>query len=431
MSLLHSWSLLATFVAGLVPTSVLASICDEPDLPHRNWNISSQARLDELSQCTTLDGKLYIWPSYEGPFVLQNVQNITGDIWEFPTKEGLVPKVTLIELPDLRYVTKVSVDMPTLTKFSAPKLISAEGINIYSPVAGSMVDLPTLRSVDDSITLRGNFSSINLNSLQNATSITICNEECEEPTPESRDALAQELDVDLPSLETAGRLIIRGNISSISTPRLQTITWDGLFLDLLSKRPIPLSFPRLHSVETTMRIEGRVPNLHIPVLRNITFFTLSTSGPSQPKDFRLLTESLRILELDGHFESIDLPNLKSYKYINIKSTGPLSCASLSKELSTHVKSDGSEFECWSPFVPKYEVMMKSEDKATIIGLALIALIAAIVFLGKRKRKLCRCSKEVVPCEESELSLLARPATPGDEESDIHRPPYSSNPRSER
>jgi hypothetical protein len=74
--------------------------------------------------------------------------------------------------------------------------------------------------------------------------------------------------------------------------------------------------------------------------------------------------------------------------------------------------------------------MKSKDKVIIIRLALIALIAVIVFLGKRKRKPCRCSKEVVPCKESKLSLLARSA-PGNKESNIHRPPYSSNTRSER
>jgi hypothetical protein len=134
MNLLQAWLLLLTFADGLLPTSmyvlsnssstifltpsgVLASVCEAPDLAHRNWTITSQAQLDALSECTTLDGTLLIRHSYEGPFVLRNVQNITGTIRAFSFERGLRPKVTSIELPDLLYMDWSYTDMPTLTKY--------------------------------------------------------------------------------------------------------------------------------------------------------------------------------------------------------------------------------------------------------------------------------------------------------------------------
>ncbi|KAL2827128.1 hypothetical protein BDW59DRAFT_144296 [Aspergillus cavernicola] len=418
MNLLQAWLLLVTFAAGLLPTSVLASVCDPRDLPYREWNISSQAQLDELSQCTTLDGRLSIWHSYEGPFVLRNVQNITDSITAWPNKEGLDPKVTSMELPDLLYMAKSFTDMPTLTKFSAPKLISAEMIEMYRTAAVSTVDLSSLRSVGVDLLLTGDFSSINLNSLHNASTLTICNKRCL-TTPEWKDAVAQALDIDLPFLETAGQLSIRGNISSISAPRLQTVTPGGLFLDILSRQPIALSFPRLHSAGSWINIVGRVANLDIPMLRNMASFILSTSWPIH---FNLGAESLSVVELEGEFQSIELPNLKTYKAIKIKSTGLFDCDSFEKKLSRRAKSNDSVIEC-SPYRPK-PMVMRPEDKAafTVIGLALVALI---VFLVKQKRKPCRCSKGV-PCE-SEVGLLSR--APGDQESDIPLPPYSPNPPS--
>ncbi|KAL4860450.1 hypothetical protein BDV12DRAFT_205044 [Aspergillus spectabilis] len=212
MNLLQAWLLLLTFADGLLPTSVLASVCEAPDLAYRNWTITSQAQLDALSECTTLDGTLLIRHSYEGPFVLRNVQNITGTIRAFSFERGLRPKVTSIELPDLLYMDWSYTDMPTLTKFSAPKLISAGEIEINRPTAGSTVDLGSLTSVKQHLQLVGDFSSINLNSLRNASILTICNNRCT-TSPEWDDAMAQELDIDLPALETAGRLSIGGNIS--------------------------------------------------------------------------------------------------------------------------------------------------------------------------------------------------------------------------
>jgi hypothetical protein len=82
----------------------LAGICDPPDPSYKGWNITNQAQLDALSECTTLDGRLSIWHSYEGPFVLRNVQNLTGSISAFPTNKWPAPRVTSIELPDLLHM---------------------------------------------------------------------------------------------------------------------------------------------------------------------------------------------------------------------------------------------------------------------------------------------------------------------------------------
>jgi hypothetical protein len=136
----------------------LAGICDPPDPRYKGWNITNQAQLDALSECTTLDGRLSIWHSYEGPFVLRNVQNLNGSISAFPSNKWPAPRVTSIELPDLLYMMMARMDMRTLTSFSAPKLISAEGIEIYRSAPGSTVDLSSLRSVEHSLHLAGGFS---------------------------------------------------------------------------------------------------------------------------------------------------------------------------------------------------------------------------------------------------------------------------------
>ncbi|KAL4924934.1 uncharacterized protein BDV17DRAFT_294885 [Aspergillus undulatus] len=169
--------LLGILAAALLPTSVLAGIqvCNPPDEHTRSWNITSQTQLDVLaeSECTILDGRLFIWPSYEGPFVLRHVQNITGSIRAFPSNDE--PNVTAIELPDLLYMGTLSLRMSTLTTLSAPNLVSAENIEIWRPTAGGTVDLSRLRSVDENLQLAGDFSRIAMTSLQNAGALTICN----------------------------------------------------------------------------------------------------------------------------------------------------------------------------------------------------------------------------------------------------------------
>ncbi|KAL4909603.1 hypothetical protein BDW74DRAFT_173097 [Aspergillus multicolor] len=188
--------------------------------------------------------------------------------------------------------------MPTLTALSAPNLLSAENIEIWRPAAGSTVDLSRLRSVEDNLQLAGDFSRIELTSLQNASTLTVCKKWCE-TTPEWDDAEAQALDVDLPSLETAGQLSIKGNILSISAPQLQTLTSAGLFLDSMSRIPVALGLPRLYSAKRWIKIAGDVANLNFPMMRNLTSYMLFKSR--QPLHFKLAAETLFRVELEGRF----------------------------------------------------------------------------------------------------------------------------------
>ncbi|KAL3490335.1 hypothetical protein BJX62DRAFT_238148 [Aspergillus germanicus] len=424
---LPAWSLLVTITAGLLPASVLADMCDPPDPHYKGWNITNQAQLDALSECTTLDGLLSIWHSYEGPFVLRNVQNITGSITAFPKNKWPAPRVTSIELPDLLYMPWAWMDMRTLTSFSAPKLISTEGIEIYRAAPGSTIDLPSLRSVEQSLHLAGGFSSIDLNSLHNASTLFICNKWClntllwQDPEP------PQALDINLPSLEIAG-LALGGHISSISAPRLHTISSNGAYLDL--RKPIALTFPRLHSIQSGFHIEGSVINVHIPNLQNMTsdmnFISLT------PNHFRLGVESLGCINLDGDFASIDMPYLRSYTSIRIKTKEFFDCDRFIKQLNRRAGSDDSEFHCSSPQRRDGPAPMNPHDKAAfaVIGLTLVALIVFLLKRERRKSKPCRCSNSNPGVsDESEVGLLS--GAPGEQESasDIPLPAYSSNPPS--
>ncbi|KAL2784870.1 hypothetical protein BJX66DRAFT_316003 [Aspergillus keveii] len=421
MITLPAWSLLVTLTAGLLPTNVLAGICDPPDPSYKGWNITNQAQLDALSECTTLDGRLSIWHSYEGPFVLRNVQNLTGSISAFPTNKWPAPRVTSIELPDLLHMTWAWMDMRTLASFSAPKLISAEAIEVYRSAPESTVDLSSLRSVEQSLHLAGDFASIELSSLYNASTLYICNHRCLN-TPAWEDPEApQALDINLPSLEIAG-LALGGRISSISAPRLRTISSNGMYLDVLT--PIALTFPRLQSIQSGFHITGSVLNLHIPKLQNMTYMNFISWSPNH---FRLSAESLVSIDLDGDFASIEMPYLRSYTSIRIKTKDFFDCDGFIKQLNRRAGGDDSEFHCSSPQRRDGPPPMDPHDKAAfaVIGLALVALI---VVLLKRKRgnpKPCRYSNgnPGVP-DESEVGLLS--SAPGDRESDIPLPAYSSN-----
>ncbi|KAL4947053.1 hypothetical protein BDW69DRAFT_128582 [Aspergillus filifer] len=282
---------------------------------------------------------------------------------------------------------------------------------------------------------------IAVTSLQNAGALTICNKWCE-TTPEWDDAEAQALDVDLPSLETAGQLSLVGNISSISAPQLQTVTSAGLFLNIMSQIPVALSFPRLHPTGSLIKIAGDVANLDLPMLRNLTSSMIFTSW--QPIHFKLAAESLFRVELEGRFQSIELPNLITYDAIKVKAQGLFDCAGLEQQLrrQTGPKSDEWAFECSAPYTPTPRPKGPSYEAKAFLVFSGFALVTLGVFLARRHRRQAesdackfRSNKRAGVLWESGVSqdrgLLSRASVDQESVSDsgIPLPPYSASPPS--
>lgn len=195
----------------------VAQVCTPHGPNGTVYTVASQSSLDLLAKdCTTLNGSLVIANNFTGPFYLPNIQNITGEIRQNISLSDIASP-TSIDLPDLVYGGEnIYLYMPTLASVSMPKLKTAQYIQM------DYVQRVNLTSLESAlfVSIAGNLSSLQLDSLQNVESVlTICNmDECnqnEYPT----DAF----DISLPSLQSAEALSINGTVArcalSTSQPR--------------------------------------------------------------------------------------------------------------------------------------------------------------------------------------------------------------------
>lgn len=101
-----------------------AQICNSPNGSY--FFIENQSQLDSLAgACTTLNASVNILNSYNGPFYLPNIRNITGPIgWRNMYRTSRPPPTpTSIDIPDLEYCDSVYLDgLPSLRNVSMPKL---------------------------------------------------------------------------------------------------------------------------------------------------------------------------------------------------------------------------------------------------------------------------------------------------------------------
>lgn len=101
-----------------------AQICNSPNGSY--YFIENQSQLDTLADtCTTLNASLNILPTYDGPFYLPNIRNITGQIGYRNNYDASrsAPTPTSIDLPDLEDCDSVYLgSLPSLRNASMPKL---------------------------------------------------------------------------------------------------------------------------------------------------------------------------------------------------------------------------------------------------------------------------------------------------------------------
>ncbi|CEL08450.1 hypothetical protein ASPCAL11600 [Aspergillus calidoustus] len=184
---------------------------DGADKPNRRRGVDRH-----LGDCTTYDGKIEISDRYQGALSFPNLKNLTGSIvakynWTEPDSHHY--NVTSLEAPNLIHVGEhIRLESFTqLTELSFPELGTVDGeVGIIDGCDDATVELPAFTRAgaiwmgsDRSI------ASINLDSLQTVSgpiNLWPCRscQHLEEP-------------ISIPSLESAGRIVVSGAMSKYVT----------------------------------------------------------------------------------------------------------------------------------------------------------------------------------------------------------------------
>ncbi|KAI3394503.1 hypothetical protein diail_2637 [Diaporthe ilicicola] len=143
----------------------------------------------------------------------------------------------------------------------------------------------------------------------------------------------------LPSLSSGylgpditGSTRVDDGVTTVSMPDLQKITGGGILFGYLNNLT-SISFPKLETVIRDIVVTGSAD------VRNVTWPALSTVSGG--------------VLLDGHFDEINLPSLKSVAYLRVLSTGNISCPALGAAFAS-LTFNATEidmyqgFTCWTP-----------------------------------------------------------------------------------
>ncbi|KAL3454194.1 hypothetical protein BJX65DRAFT_85148 [Aspergillus insuetus] len=346
-----------------------AQVCD---LNPNYYYIDRPEQLEELSRnCTTLHGWLYTQDNFTGSFALPRVTNITGAL----TLNGRVtPGLTNIELPDLEFA--YDLRLYGVQNVSLPRLSEVElGLEISSRSDG-IYNFPSLISADR-ISLSGNLSSVSFEALRNASTISIENRASDYYY--HRNLTSTVVDISFPVLERVGDTHLRGNISSFSAPELTTIAPAGNYGSaMLWVEPyepgVSLDLPKLAFVNGSVQVDGVINAVSLPLLRNITGdFTLITLS-AEPIALDLPIEYTNEVELRGNIDSVALPNLRNYSTIRFFPWASFDCEGLGQQLNGTVSPPVVEYENF--FCSGAETF--SSKPRIVLGIVMVASLLNII-----------------------------------------------------
>ncbi|KAL4996441.1 hypothetical protein BDV10DRAFT_172134 [Aspergillus recurvatus] len=336
--------------------------------------VSAQEHLDIIGRdCTTIVGDLRFNETYTGPFVLRNVQNITGSLmavlWEQESIANRQVQVTQVSLPDLKYINKLDfLFSAALANVSAPRLETAKGVWMTQVPEDSEAHFPVLRDVDY-LAFRGNYSRIEVAGLRNVTGHL--------EIEHGNNTNNHPLNVSLPSLEYVNRFVVSGQTVGISAPKLETVN-DYAMLTL-PESPASLSFPALSSVREELEIDGAIARIDMPSLRNTE--SRITIKSTTPLNISLLLESWpQFLGFFGAIEQLSLPNIEGFNRVRIESDLPLDCAALDRFFEPIV-ANITDVEWETQSIYHCSSTAGDGSGAVQLRMATAAIIAPIVLLS--------------------------------------------------
>ncbi|KAL3432214.1 hypothetical protein BDV09DRAFT_206107 [Aspergillus tetrazonus] len=342
------------------------------------YEIADQSTLDAIaSECTSINGSIYILSNYTGSFYLPNIRNISGDVHWYADTSYLYDSISL---PDLEHING-SLNIQAgynLRNISAPKL-SLVGRLVQVDYAHN-VDLRSLQHAEYA-SIFGNLSSLRLDSLQSVNqTLRICNKDS------CSDSLSPvtSLELYLLSLESATYIELEGRISTLAVPELTSVVgletspaWhssNGFQLTTAGGPPLNLVFPRLDTVYGRFQVNGNIASLSMPKMI----------------DTNMTLEFL-----------VNLPNLRrASDGIYIYSDMALDCDAVEEEIFQNVSiSNGSE-TCSAKEAEPESHGLSTEDKAGIGigsgfgGIIIFVLIPLYIRHRKKEKERLKAVSEV-------------------------------------
>ncbi|KAL4867748.1 hypothetical protein BDV12DRAFT_197899 [Aspergillus spectabilis] len=113
-----------------------------PDRPHELIypTVTSQEGFSGLNGCTTILGNIRISPNYTGPFVLNEVLNLTGRIY----MNAVYPSENMTSFQMLNVHILHELDLKQVPDVRVPKVEHVEGPVILSSSVGGNVNMGVL-----------------------------------------------------------------------------------------------------------------------------------------------------------------------------------------------------------------------------------------------------------------------------------------------
>ncbi|KAL4804648.1 hypothetical protein BDV18DRAFT_142294 [Aspergillus unguis] len=354
--------------------------------------ITSQEDLDALGRdCSTLDGSVYISGTYTGPFTLSGMRNITGSLKAASLYDASIPQIEHMELPGLE-ILGGTIDLPNLVanNFSAPLLQSAWGVYLGQEAHGSEVHFPSLMTVDQGVRLIGNYSKINLDSLQTVTNSLVV---CSVPDCAPGSAINQ-VDLSLPALTSVGGLDIVLKTSSISMPALTALENFDLVYPMMEIQaldtPASISMPKFENLIGMMKLSGELSSIDLSsLLRANQTISVDTS---HPLNVSLPLQAGVTLTFEGAIEEVHLPALTTFRTLHINSSLPLDCREIDDTFNKIKDDINSEsgypvgYSCKSS--REYPSGLSTGAKAGIgvgVGVAGLVVIGAGLWWWKKRK----------------------------------------------
>ncbi|KAI9376529.1 hypothetical protein BJX61DRAFT_489622 [Aspergillus egyptiacus] len=223
----NTWALLALVLAGFLPGGILARECHAT--PNSSSNVNSNALIvstpDDLRifhGCTTILGDILIGSTYNGSFVLNGVETITGSVSTEDSDSDL-SGLTAIEMPDLLYTESISLPRSReLMNLHLPRLKHIKNLSFTQGIEDASFDLGSLETADE-ISMTGYWSSVSLPSLETINSLTITDLRLSRRTADIDTDHSNPLTISLPSLTEAHHIRTNGlqTRPRISSPLLE------------------------------------------------------------------------------------------------------------------------------------------------------------------------------------------------------------------
>ncbi|KFY41315.1 hypothetical protein V494_03084 [Pseudogymnoascus sp. VKM F-4513 (FW-928)] len=446
------WRFIVLLAFGALTTSALE--CDLFGLEWKDGDLVNAVTVfnqddvnTRLKGCTTITGNIYIPNSYTGSFHLPNVTSIFGAILANPGGDLEQPGVgwqqpalslTSIEAPLLASVSYLYViNSPNVASISFPNLSTLDRVQLQGLGAASL-DFPRLEEVHGNMSIIGNISSMNFQNLRSVDGRFVVSHEEDWPST-GVDAVVHQpayppLDISFPQLQKTERAVFNGNVSSLSLPKLSTLTDPdiGLMIGIYGTL-LNISMPSLSNA-TDVSLTGTILDFSFPSLASISRFTINSVSPLEV-NFGLL-KTVDSITIGGNITGVSMPSLTNISTsLLVSSDLSIDCTNVADawKRSGHSTTDDS-YSCHEPI--RKEVTHKKVPLGVEIAIpCLVAVCACAGFLwwwrARRRTKVLLPEYELDPppkySEVDESSQGIATTVAGSHPADRNSPAHEAEP----